>query len=307
MRKIIGIGETILDIIFENNQPQKAVPGGSVFNGLISLGRMGLDVSFISEIGNDQVGQIIQQFMHENNIGTQHIDVFPDGKSPISLAFLDENSDAHYSFYKNYPKQRLEVAFPPLQEDDIVIFGSYFALNPVLRLRVKELLDYAVDRKAIIYYDPNFRSTHCDEVPQLEPTLMENYAYASIIRGSDEDFANIYRGETNLDFIYKHKIQYNCPNFITTAAAKGVGLYTPTIQKKYKIAPINTISTIGAGDNFNAGILYGIIKYDIKHKDLDHLDTATWDQLIQCGIDFSANTCQSYENSISRAFAEAYK
>lgn len=32
MRKIIGIGETILDIIFRNNQPSHAVPGGSTFN-----------------------------------------------------------------------------------------------------------------------------------------------------------------------------------------------------------------------------------------------------------------------------------
>ena len=28
MRKVFGIGETILDIIFRNDQPQKAVPGG---------------------------------------------------------------------------------------------------------------------------------------------------------------------------------------------------------------------------------------------------------------------------------------
>ena len=32
MRKVIGIGETILDIIFRNEQPSAAVPGGSVFN-----------------------------------------------------------------------------------------------------------------------------------------------------------------------------------------------------------------------------------------------------------------------------------
>lgn len=40
MRKVIGIGETILDIIFRNDQPSAAVPGGSVFNGIVSLGRM---------------------------------------------------------------------------------------------------------------------------------------------------------------------------------------------------------------------------------------------------------------------------
>ena len=48
MRKVIGIGETILDIIFKNNQPIGAVPGGSMFNGLISLGRAGLNTTFKS-------------------------------------------------------------------------------------------------------------------------------------------------------------------------------------------------------------------------------------------------------------------
>ena len=37
MRKVIGIGETILDIIFRGDQPSAAVPGGSVFNGIAVL------------------------------------------------------------------------------------------------------------------------------------------------------------------------------------------------------------------------------------------------------------------------------
>ena len=59
MRKVIGIGETILDIIFKNDTPIGAVPGGSMFNGLVSLGRAGLDTAFISETGNDRVGKTI--------------------------------------------------------------------------------------------------------------------------------------------------------------------------------------------------------------------------------------------------------
>jgi len=86
--KVIGIGETILDIIFRGDQPSAAVPGGSVFNGIVSLGRMGINVGFISETGNDRVGNIILQFMRENHIPTDHVNVFPDGKSPVSLAFL---------------------------------------------------------------------------------------------------------------------------------------------------------------------------------------------------------------------------
>ena len=122
MRKVIGIGETILDIIFRNDRPYAAVPGGSVFNGLVSLGRLGVDVLFISELGNDHVGNILQRFMRDNHISTQYLDCFPDGKSPISLAFLDEKQNASYLFYKDYPEQRLEVPLPPINEDDIFIF-----------------------------------------------------------------------------------------------------------------------------------------------------------------------------------------
>ena len=63
MRKVIGIGETVLDIIFKDDQPISAVPGGSVFNGLVSLGRSGISTSFISETGNDRVGQRIIRFL----------------------------------------------------------------------------------------------------------------------------------------------------------------------------------------------------------------------------------------------------
>ena len=96
MRKVIGIGETILDILFKNGQPTAAIPGGSVFNGLASLGKMGVNVSFISEVGNDKVGDIILAFMKENGISSQYVSRFPDGKSPVSLAFLDEKNDAEY-------------------------------------------------------------------------------------------------------------------------------------------------------------------------------------------------------------------
>ena len=75
MRKVIGIGETILDIIFRGDQPSAAVPGGSVFNGIVSLGRMGANVGFISETGNDRVGNIILQFMRDNNIPTDNVNV----------------------------------------------------------------------------------------------------------------------------------------------------------------------------------------------------------------------------------------
>ena len=305
MRKVIGIGETILDVIFENNQPSAAVPGGSVFNGIVSLGRMGVDVRFVSETGNDHVGKIILRFMEENNIPTDHVNVFPDGKSPVSLAFLNEKNDAEYIFYKEYPKQRLDVIYPQINEDDIVIFGSFYALNPVLRDKMTELLELARERKAIIYYDPNFRSTHKDQAMRLMPIIIENLEYADIVRGSNEDFFYMY-GMKDVDKVYKDKIKFYCPNFIYTSGDGCISLRTNHLSKEYTVAPIKTVSTIGAGDNFNAGIIFGLLKYGVRYRDLDAINEETWGKIIQCGKDCSAEVCCSLNNSVSKDFATKY-
>lgn len=306
MRKVIGIGETILDILFRNGQPTAAVPGGSVFNGLVSLSRAGVPIRFISETGNDQVGNIILQFMRDNGMPTEHVNVFPDGKSPVSLAFLNERNDAAYLFYKDYPRQRLDVVWPEVNEDDIVILGSYYALNPVLRDKIVELLDTARAKKAIVYYDPNFRSTYKEEAIKLAPTIIENLEYADIVRGSVDDSFYMYNLQ-DVDKIYKDKIKFYCHNFICTAGHKDIALRTARFSKDYPIPTVETVSTVGAGDNFNAGIIYGLLKLDIRYDELNDLNEARWNRVMDYGIAFATESCRSLNNSISPEFAEKLK
>lgn len=306
MRKVIGIGETILDILFRDGQPQAAVPGGSVYNAVISLGRMGQNVTFISETGNDRVGEMILANMRENGVDTANVNVFPEGKSPVSLAFLNERNDAEYIFYKDYPRQRLEVNMPEISSDDIIMIGSYFAITPVLRDKVKELLDRAHDAGAIIYYDVNFRSTHANEAIKLMPTIIENFEYTDILRGSTEDFQNMFR-QPDADKVYSNHVGFYCPNFICTDADGDVRLRTKHVCKDYPVTPLKAVSTIGAGDNFNAGVVYGLLKYRVRRADLAELTEADWDAIIRCGMDFSADVCKSVSNSVSKEFAESYR
>ena len=306
MRKVSGIGETILDILFRDGQPQAAVPGGSVYNAVISLGRMGQNVTFISETGNDRVGEMILANMRENGVDTANVNVFPEGKSPVSLAFLNERNDAEYIFYKDYPRQRLEVNMPEISSDDIIMIGSYFAITPVLRDKVKELLDRAHDAGAIIYYDVNFRSTHANEAIKLMPTIIENFEYADILRGSTEDFQNMFR-QPDADKVYSNHVGFYCPNFICTDADGDVRLRTKHVCKDYPVTPLKAVSTIGAGDNFNAGVVYGLLKYRVRRADLAELTEADWDAIIRCGMDFSADVCKSVSNSVSKEFAESYR
>ncbi|MEE3446192.1 MAG: carbohydrate kinase [Prevotella sp.] len=304
MRKVIGIGETVLDIIFKNNQPIGAVPGGSVFNGIISLGRAGVPASFISETGNDRVGQQICQFLKDNSVNADNICVYPESKSPISLAFLNENNDAEYIFYKDHPHDQLEFVYPDIQPDDIVMFGSYYAVNPVIRPQVTAFLDYAKNKGAIIYYDVNFRASHRHEVMKLTPNILENLEYADIVRGSTEDFEVMFK-KTDAEVIYRSQIAFYTKNFIMTQGSRPIEMRAEGgLKKQYAVEQMETVSTIGAGDNFNAGFVYGLIKYGVTREMVaSGFDEALWDEVIACAQRFSANVCKSIDNSIDKDFA----
>lgn len=309
MRKVIGIGETVLDIIFRDDQPIAAVPGGSTFNCLISLGRCGVKASFISETGNDRVGQRIIRFLEENGIDSSSVSVYPDSKSPLSLAFLNEKNDAEYIFYKDHPKDRLDFNYPEVNDGDIVVFGSYYAVNPVIRPQVLGFLEYAKSHGAILYYDVNFRTSHKDEVIKLTPNILENLELADIVRGSTEDFDVMFH-KTDADAIYRSQISFYTKKFICTNGSEPVELRADGgLKKQYPILKSNgVVSTIGAGDNFNAGFIYGLMKYDITREHMDAgLTESQWDSVIGCAMQFSANVCKSLNNYVDKEFANNLK
>ena len=308
MRKVIGIGETVLDIIFRNNQPVSAVPGGSTFNAIISLGRCGVTTSFISETGNDRVGRNIIQFLKDNGCQADAVNVYPDSKSPISLAFLNDQNDAEYIFYKDHPNDRLDFTYPQVEADDLVLFGSYYALNPVIRPQVKGFLEYAHQRGAILYYDVNFRASHQHEVMKLTPNLLENFELADVVRGSSEDFDILFR-KVDADSVYRSQISFYTKKFIYTQGGKPVELRAEGgFSKQYPVATVKPVSTIGAGDNFNAGFLFGIIKNNIHRSDMDNgMTEEQWDSVISSGLLFSKEVCSSLYNYISPEFGKQRK
>lgn len=305
MRKVIGIGETMLDIIFKNGKPIEAVPGGSTFNGIVSLGRAGVKTVFVSETGNDRVGEYVRDFLRDNNVDTSAINVFQETKSPVSLAFLDKDNNADYIFYRDQKHDHMDFAYPDIQKDDIVVFGSFYAVNPALRPQVSGLLEYARQRGAIIYYDVNFRKAHQADVMKVTPNLIDNLEYADIVRGSKEDFEVLYKKDS-AERVYRAETSFYCKRFIYTDGPNPVSVFSNNgFHKEYAMPKTETVSTIGAGDNFNAGFIYGMIKYGVTRDDVEQgLSEEAWDKLIATATAFSADCCKDIFNYISKEFGQ---
>ncbi len=222
--RIIGIGETVFDILFKNNQPQKAVPGSSTFNSIVSL----------------------------------------DGK------------------------------LPEMSKDDVVLFGSFFAINPAIRPVVGGLLRKAREAGAWLYYDINFRKNHIADLPEVMSNIEENMQLADVVRGSMEDFEYLY-GLKDGEAIYERVSRY-CHTLILTDGARQIRVYTPEGCETYPVQPIETVSTVGAGDNFNAGYIYA------KMLGMDDQTSR-----IAMAQRWSQDVCQQLGNNISNELVAALR
>ncbi|MBU3927393.1 MAG: carbohydrate kinase, partial [Bacteroidetes bacterium] len=67
------LGESLLDIIFTNLNDVAAKPGGSMLNAAVSLGRMNLPVTHISEMGSNMVAELMLDFLEKNGVNTDYI------------------------------------------------------------------------------------------------------------------------------------------------------------------------------------------------------------------------------------------
>ena len=305
MRNIYTIVETVLDILFRNHEPFTAKAGGACLNTAVTLGRLGHNVQLISEYGLDEVGNYIEHFLNDNNVLTDYVYRYIDGKSALALAFLNENNDASYDFYKIYPEDRLNTKFPEIKQDDIVLFGSFYAITVEVRRKLLEFIKAAKKNKAIVIYDPNFRKPHLHDLKWLKPMIEENIGLARIVRGSNEDFTLIF-GTGNSKETYEI-LHEKTPVLLYTANTKGVFLHTPKLEKQFPVKKINPISTIGAGDNFNAGIIYSLMEYNIKYKDLPHMKEEEWKKIVENGVEFASQVCMSYDNYISAETVKSFK
>ncbi|MCU0462705.1 MAG: carbohydrate kinase [Bacteroidales bacterium] len=305
MRKIYGIGETVYDIIFKDGVPQAAKPGGSVLNAMISLGRIGLPVSFISEYGNDDVGSLIDSFLNSNGVNTSHAYRYRDANTSLALAFLNEKNDAHYTFYKDFPGRRLDIEFPRVNQKDIVLCGSFYAVWAEIRSKFRGFIKSASENGALILYDPNFRKSHVSEIEKLRPLILENIEIAGIVRGSDEDFRNIFdAGDADEAW---DSIKDYCRCLVYTANEDGVFVRTETFSGSFPVRKIKPVSTIGAGDNFNAGMVAAIYNNGITRDELSRIGEEQWSKIISSGVEFATEVCLSYENYISKEFATKFK
>ncbi len=296
---VYTLGEMLLDVLTEKEvQPEEYLafghPGGAMLNAAVSLARAGIKTALVSEAGDDAMGDFLVRFLKNNGVTTKFIRQYPGHPTSVALARLDERKKPAYTFKKYYPAERNLLLPERFKPDDILLFGSLYALDPAIRPEIEKILWAAQKAGTRIMYDPNIRMAEQLSDKTRRQALFENLKMADIIKGSDEDFGVIFGEQTPESYVASlQQINPEAVVFVTLGERGALAAHgNRLIQKPAR--KIKVVSTIGAGDGFNAGVIARMVQEKLKSEDIP-------DQLEACldnGIAFSAAVCGSKDNYI---------
>ncbi|NOU46284.1 MAG: hypothetical protein HOO86_04390 [Bacteroidales bacterium] len=299
MKTVVAFGESLLDIIYD---PLCIIPGGSVLNCAVSLARSGVSVQLMTEFADDGPGKILKGFLERENIGLKYSCIYHGAKTSLAFAVLDDQAKASYTFYKYFPDSRFQNLFPDLNSDSILLFGSFSSISHELNETIIRLVEMAKSAGSLVFYDPNYRSSATDLNTIIRDRLNYNFRNANIIRGSNEDFEAIF--DTSVITEVWHKLQSeNCKLLIITYGSQKVEAFNQHFHLCIDVPSIQVVSTIGAGDSFNAGFINALIK--ISESGTDGVLTRK-DLVSICigqAIRFASSVCASTLNYIPDDFS----
>jgi sugar/nucleoside kinase (ribokinase family) len=213
--------------------------------------RLGLKVSFIGKVGDDEFGHFMREQLIRREVDVQGLVVDPRIKTGLSVILSHGSDRAILTYAGTIPELRYEeIDQEILARARHLHIGSYYLLKhlrpeiPILFSRARDLgLTISLDTN----YDPSERWDGVQEIMGLIDVFLPNETEITAVAGVEGVEAALKK-LANLDLI----------------AAVKLGARGGAVQLKNKLIyapalPVRLVDTTGAGDSFDAGFLYGYL------------------------------------------------
>ncbi|MDA3943010.1 MAG: PfkB family carbohydrate kinase [Bacteroidetes bacterium] len=300
--QFFAFGETLLDLITDKQLNMVARPGGSQFNIAANLAVSGFNVQLISIIGDDDPGQIIASTAQKAGIGVDFLQRNKMFKTALAFAIIDDSGMPSYTFYKDYPEPLfMPMSLPSMTSESCFSFGSMAALEKQWQPTLSKLMQLAQEAGALIFYDPNIRTQVNTKDEEL--LLLRNMRAAHIVRGSDEDFFALF-GTADPKIIFEKAALQEDRLLFVTQGPEEVLCYQHKKLSRFAVPLQKPLSTVGAGDAFNSGLLAFLAKSGMSAKQIGKLTEEDLGMMTAMAVSFSADVCRSKGNTISDELAQ---
>ncbi|MCK1278137.1 carbohydrate kinase [Bradyrhizobium sp. 61] len=261
---LIACGDALIDFVpTRNTEGREAVMpavGGSCLNVAIGMARLGAPTGFVGGVSTDMFGRMIADHATASNV---ELGLATRSDRQTTLAFVRiVAGESHYAFYdaetatRNWTYRRGTIPFANIEA---VHVGSTTLVNDQGAAETKALIADA-RASSTISFDPNCRPNLVKNKPAYLARMAEFAGQADLIKMSDIDFAYLFGEESYQQRANALLGQGTSLVVITRGNNGAIAWHASAGQIEVQAPKVEIADTIGAGDSFQAALLFALHK-----------------------------------------------
>ncbi|MDO5657408.1 MAG: adenosine kinase [Paracoccus sp. (in: a-proteobacteria)] len=233
----------------------RLVPGGSVANTLAGIGRLGLRTAFVGRVADDELGRSYAR--ETESEGTRFVNAPVAGELPTSRSVILVTPDGERSM-NTYLGISAELSPSDVGEAVfdgnkwLYLEGYLFDKDPGKQafLRAAELCHAAGGQAGIALSDPFCVDRHRADFRRLIAGPMD------YVIGNRHEWASLYQTEDLEDAL--SQAAQECRVVVCTRSGDPAVIIQDGQRVEIPVSPVVPVDATGAGDQFAAGLIYGM-------------------------------------------------
>ncbi|WP_078553549.1 sugar kinase [Bacillus alkalicellulosilyticus] len=270
MKDVITIGDAMITFNPSTTGPMRFVQtferkvGGAELNFAIGCSRLGLHTGWISRLGNDEFGKHIFNFVRGEGIDVSEVKLVDGYPTSLNFKEIREGGDGSTFYYRfNSPittlsKESIKSSF--FENAKLLhITGVFSAIAEKNEEIVHEAISEAKKQNLLISFDPNIRLKLWSK-EQAKKVLSGYLPHVDIFLTGLEE-AEILLGTSDPEEIIEHCKKLGISYVAIKLGEKGsIGYHNGEQIEAAPVVPKKVVDTVGAGDGFDAGFVYGVLQ-----------------------------------------------
>ena len=260
---IVVVGELNADLVLSGDvapsfgQVEKLVDDASLTLGSSSAifacgaARLGLRVAFVGLVGNDALGQFVLACLQERHVDTRAVIIDPQYKTGLTVILSRGNDRAMLTYPGSIAALRYEqIDEATLQRARHLHLGSYFlqtALRPDVPVLFAQARSLGLSVSLDTNYDPQERWEGLDRVLKHVDLFLPNQTEACAISNTRDTGTALAA------------LASQVPTVAIKCGAAGALAQHGITRVDMPVPKVAVVDTVGAGDSFDAGFVYGML------------------------------------------------
>lgn len=253
----------------EHNRPLSRVQhfsrhlGGSSANIAVGLARLGLRVGMISCVGQDALAEYLLDFLRQEGVDTELIRMVDGFNTSLCLTEVSPPDHFPQVFYRCEAADT-RVTVGPAERSYIrrthmfVTNGTSLSKSPAREATLDALKTARAARLRTVL-DVDYRRSSWQTPEEAGQIARQALPWVDIVL-ANEDELFVLSGQQEREAQVNAILSAGVKLLVRKLGSKGVEAYTANELLSAMPLPTTTVSTIGAGDGFAAGFLYGVYR-----------------------------------------------